>query len=335
VSTWSLDHFITDGLAVQNDSLKADIQKYIDQTNELAEQLDDAEEHVEGFRVNMAAMDQARKQINRAHMKECLARKESQKEMKSTMKRLNSLQEKIKHVDDGTRTELSADRHLPAAHMRECIARKETQKETKRLKKENIKSLLKKIEQVEERTRIELIQDRQKARRHLQVAHDEAEQLKQEINSIQEKYGGERNYFTEEQVFQFEMDNKLLQSKLNECEADKEALMEKLKKCDEENERVKCRNDRFEKLFEVCKKNPALETRILRHEEKIEASTKGELLQCKGFTDVASGGIKCKEKTLGLRGGSLCKGKTSTQGGKKPLVTKGGKREQSRGRLGV
>jgi chromosome segregation ATPase len=190
------------------------------------------------------------------------------------------------------------------AHMNECLARGMAVKETARLKEENKslreenKSLQEKVEQFEDRNRNEFIQDRQKARRYFEVAKDEAEQLKLEIKSLQDKYEDERK-FAEEQVFQFEMDYQLLQNKLNECEIDKETLKEKLKQCHEGNQQLKYQNDKLEyELFEVCELNP-----------KFEASTKGD--QSTGNTDAEIGGIPRKEKGFGPRGGCVIENESS------------------------
>jgi hypothetical protein len=89
--------FFTAGLAVQNNALKDDILKYIAQINELGERLSDIKENVEVLHVNMDAMKQGRKQLNQAHMKECLAREEAQKERERLEEEIKSLRD---HCED-------------------------------------------------------------------------------------------------------------------------------------------------------------------------------------------------------------------------------------------
>jgi hypothetical protein len=130
--------------------------------------------------------------------------------------RLDDAEELVENLNVNVGAMDQARKQINQSNMNECLVRKEAQKDTEILKKLN-KLLQEKIEQADDRIRTELIQDRQKARRHIQVACDEAEQLKQEFKSLLDKFEDERN-FAREQVIQFEMDYQLLQNDLNESE---------------------------------------------------------------------------------------------------------------------
>jgi chromosome segregation ATPase len=234
--------------------------------------------------------------------------------------RLDDAEEHVENLNVNMGAMDQARKQINQSNMKESLVRTEAQKEMEILKKLN-KSLKEKIEQTEDRIRTELIQDRQKARRHIQVACNEAEQLKQEFKSLHDKFEEER-HFAEEQVIQCEMDYQLLQNDLNESEIDKVTFMEKLNVVDEENQLLKDENDKFEdELFEMSEMNSELEEKILKQKEEIEAWAKGQ--QSQGNTAVAPSGIPvpCKEKVLGLRigqcktlvkstGGGMCIGKT-------------------------
>jgi chromosome segregation ATPase len=283
---YSYYSYLTDGLAAQNEGLKEDIQKYVDEINELGERLDDAEKDVNEFRGKMETMDQVRKQINQANMKECLARKDAQKETQILNEENKSLQEQIDQVEDRTRTELIQDRQKARRHLQIVCDEAEQLKE-------NIESLHDKYD-------------------------DERKFAEEQVLQFEMDYQVLRNTLHE-----CETDKQTFMEKLDECDEENQELKDQNEKFEDELFEMCERNSALEVRILKQKEPTEASTKGKQSNGNTDGAggiqCKKETLgpragQCKVITgnptEEESGGGLCKGKTVTSIEGGLCKGKT-------------------------